>query len=117
MMVPAWVEPLGRRAVAAPAWQWVSGMMILGGERIFERYMFSPGVEPPAGYPNLDDPATFGAMVALVRLVRRESIGYVAPVAERGYVWFAHQHCRGQVEADTPAECVVKALEAVNTQP
>lgn len=110
--IPSWVEPLGRRAVAAPAWRWVSGMMILGGERIFERYMFSPLNEPPTGYPNLDDPATFGAFVALVRLARRESIGYVAPVAERGYVWFANQHCSGKIVADTPAECLVKALEA-----
>ena len=110
--IPSWVEPLGRRAVAAPAWRWVSGMMILGGERNFERYTFSPLNEPPTGYPNLDDPATFGAFVALVRLARRESIGYVAPVAERGYVWFANQHCSGKIVADTPAECLVKALEA-----
>jgi hypothetical protein len=111
-MVFDWVEALGRRAVAAPAWRWVSGMMIIFGDGTTSRYRDIPGVDAPKGYPNLDDPATVGALVALVQSARRESLGYVAPVAERGYVWFASQHCSGKVVSDTLIGALVAALEA-----
>lgn len=107
-----WVEALGRRAIKARGWRWISGMMIIGEDGTTSRYRDIPGIDAPKGYPNLDDPATVGALVSLVQSARRESLGYVAPVAERGFVWFANQHCNGKVVADTLLGALVAALEA-----
>jgi hypothetical protein len=54
---------LAKRAVACKRWRWMPGMLTINGTRIQR----TPNVEITAAWPDLDDPATLGCLLALVR--------------------------------------------------
>lgn len=54
---------LAKRAVACKRWRWMAGMLTINGTRIQR----TPNVEITAAWPDLDDPATLGCLLALVR--------------------------------------------------
>jgi hypothetical protein len=56
-------EELAKRAVACKRWRWMPGMLTINGTRIQR----TPNVEITAAWPDLDDPATLGCLLALVR--------------------------------------------------
>ena len=76
---------LARRAVAAPHWRWMPGMRAVGRRRMpaawfrVEEYTRMVG-EWRDALPDLDDPATVGALLALVREAWGVPDLYVAPV-------------------------------------
>jgi len=125
---------LARRAVACPGWRWMPGMLGLSAKAGLWRVeqadltaLFGAGAGPAsihevgAWLPDLDDPATVGCLLALVR----EAWGVGSPVyrpsngAIRAWrvVTFAHDEAWMTVarllgEGDTEAAALVAALEA-----
>jgi hypothetical protein len=60
---------LARRAIACPKWRWMPGMKVSEGFRVTESlapFMF------PVDLPDLNDPATLGCLLALVREAHHE---------------------------------------------
>jgi hypothetical protein len=110
-------DELGRRAVACKHFYWVQGMLSSHGRRVG---VWIPGTvcgssEPEPVWPDLDDPATLGCLLYLVR----EAWG-----AERASAWWGEANkewvadVRGRDDRgpvfvkDTEAEALVAALEA-----
>lgn len=56
-------KELAKQAVACKRWRWMAGMLTINGTRIQR----TPNVEITAAWPDLDDPATLGCLLALVR--------------------------------------------------
>ena len=104
-------EDLARRAIAAPHWRWMPGMLTDVGERVTDPTICYLGT-----LPDLDDPATLGCLLALVR----EAWGFQAFVALTsggwhvwGFPWEPDLTSSSRLASGpTEAEALVAALEA-----
>ena len=137
-MTPA-LEALGRRAVACKGWRWLPGMLAweagrdvrLVGDSDVRRVqgvgmpllMACPAYEPDAFVcgllPDLSDPATLGAVLALVR----EAWGpvfQVSPLVNKHgatrWTWYANDIAEDHPEHEgglymSEAEALLRALE------
>ena len=128
-------EDLARRAVACPGWRWLPGMRAIGGcvvatgcplwlvdgvprmpvDGEYCMWLRETG-EHPDVLPDLDDPATRGALLALVR----EAYGKPGIHARqiRDQIWGVFRDPwrkqRPIAIQSTEAEALVAALEASN---
>ena len=124
------LEALARRAVACKGWRWMPGMLLhdIGTSRIGRVHKSGRdwvvffGLTSEARLrrdttgiglsPDLNDPATLGCLLALVRDAWRDPKGsayYLAPIeSEPG--WFAEFGAHAELYA-TEAEALVVALE------
>ena len=112
---------LGRRAVACKGWRWLGGMKALNSFRVVESVvpmMF------PVDTPDLSDPATLGALSALVTEAyydpKRLWNGYVEVHRDQHAVFYLEQAVHDEEGAlvwncvcsgETEAEVIVRALE------
>ena len=102
---------LAQRAVRAPAWRWVSGMLVHDGDRTY-RYNHVGEVPSSAAVPDLRDAATIGGLIAQLRGARREPLGYLAPVPEVGWCWLSGPYDGARFIGPSMEEALVAALEA-----
>jgi len=117
---------LGRRLVACPGWRWLPGMRYRCASwdprwpwmRVSEHpehaaaLAAEPGEEAP--FPDLDDPATLGCLLALVREAWGDATIYVAKDGA-GWAVFGGRRDLGPLSMQTfgsEAEALVAALEA-----
>lgn len=106
-------KELAKRAVTCKHWRWMPGMLTINGTRIQR----TPNVEITAAWPDLDDPATLGCLLALVREARSEPWYHPAALGDASdLLWVSAQpsHMR-QTRYTTEAEALVAALEAAPT--
>lgn len=103
---------LAQRAVRAPAWRWVSGMMVHEPDGRTYRYSQQGEVPSSEALPILSDAATMGGLMAQVRHARREPLGYLAPVPEVGWCWLSGPYDGVWFVGPGRDEALVKALEA-----
>lgn len=111
------MEALGRRAVACKHWQWMPGMAVLGGfagvdRLVTDKFGMVHVPDADAGVvPDLSDPATRGAVLALVRGAYADRSFGVRCVAG---LWYEESTTRALVArgSETEAEALVAALEA-----
>lgn len=115
---------LASRAVACRAWRWIPGMLTTDGFRIcrvdadgykfgyLTKYSYAYTVDGDV-LPDLEDPATLGCLLALVREAHAVPFLQVSVKISRehGYQFDCHPHHRGQW-VDSEAEALVAALEA-----
>lgn len=104
---------LAQRAVRAPAWRWVSGMLVHEPDGRTYRYSHVGEVPSLEALPILSDPATMGGLIAQVRNARREPLGYLAPVPEVGWCWLSGPYDAVRFVGPGRDEALVAALEAV----
>ena len=121
-------EDLARRAVACPGFRWMPGMrtkvpdafdgMVGPWLRVLEDGVdYGPYGAPEGGLPDLDDPATLGCLLALVREAH-DSPTYSSAHDYMGGGWIAFNptvftaFAEGPVIYPTEAEALVAALEA-----
>ena len=128
---------LARRAVACRGWRWMGGMLrcfpvlgkayfkwepdVMPTERVEDRTPWTDADKRWSNATNewvqmlpiLDDPATRGCLLALVREVHAVPFLQVSVKISRehGYQFDCHPHHRGQW-VDSEAEALVAALEA-----
>lgn len=117
------LEDLGRRAVACKHFYWMPGMLLSNGRRVGtwkEGDVCGSSDTSPAYdgavYPMLDDPATLGCLLHLVReATGQQSSASWYPGGKHDYphwAWYSDS-CYGKLcEGATEAECLVKVLEA-----
>ncbi len=103
---------LAKRAVACKGWGWLPGMLLADGvwrARVGEGW---PWKEDAELLPVLEDPATLGCLLALVREAHAVPFLQVSVKISRehGYQFDCHPHHRGQW-VDSEAEALVAALE------
>jgi len=101
---------LARRAVACKGWQWMAGMLTLEGYRLDNSGRLKAEQQGDQ-LPDLNDPATVGCLVALVRKAWGEPTAHAVPFSDG--TWYVQgkyiddEHGHG----DTEAEALVRALE------
>ena len=115
-------EALARRAAACSGWRWMPGMMnAKSGERAVARYDDGTAYEGGGwllgerDYPDLDDPATLGCLLALVREAWRDP--GLTTMFRHGLrnAWCCRSTANGWNDdaiGATEAEALVAALEA-----
>jgi hypothetical protein len=103
---------LAERAARAPAWRWVSGMLVHEPDGRSYRYSHAGEVPSSGAVPDLRDPATIGGIIAQLRSARREPLGYLAPVPEVGWCWISGPYDAVRFVGPFPNEALVAALEA-----
>ena len=107
---------LARRAVACRGWRWMDGMCFgepIGRDVVMRRRFDANKEAPPIGaVPILDDPATLGCLLALVREAHAVPFLQVSVKISRehGYRFECNPHHRGQW-VNSEAEALVAALE------
>jgi len=114
---------LARRAVACPGWRWLPGMLTEGWRltcvSLHDGAWSATSTLTPTQYhyptlPNLEDPATLGCLLALVRAAWGDEHLHVGRRIAGWGVWTSEStplpQCVGK--ADTEAEALVLALEA-----
>jgi len=116
---------LAKRAVACKHWRWLAGMLTQNTLRVLrvddERHVFAWVVQHNHGWflsvdalPDLDDPATLGCLLALVREAWSDS-SLCANDAGAYDLMFWHVYTDDKfvsVGCQTEAEALVAALEA-----
>jgi hypothetical protein len=112
---------LAKRAVACKGWRWMEGMAwivarITPLEDIRGRVVSLNGSHQlyPDALPDLDDPATKGCLLALVREARQDP-GYRPYCGYDGHAWIWWAECpssQRQTSYDSEAAALVAALEA-----
>lgn len=119
------LEALGRRAVACKGWRWMPGMITVDGVRIYGCGVgVIDGVDNDSEYldypverldlPDLQDPATLGCLLALVREARKSDrihLQYVHYFAGAGR-WECLERYNLYSGGATEAEALVAALES-----
>ena len=120
------MEDLAKRAVASPHWRWMPGMRSVsqgGHSRRLDPPPNAKGLHPwwtwcqgecEEGLPDLEDPATVGCLLALVREAWGDPLICVA-VDNTGCGWWVDGWADPRVSSklhDTEAEALVAALEA-----
>jgi hypothetical protein len=101
-------EDLARRAVRCKHWRWLPGMRYtLPTTSLHGRW--KPGLSPHI-MPDLDDPATVGAVLSLVRGAYDEPTASVQYLSG-SWVWSAVAPTAPYVTARTEARCLILALE------
>ena len=119
------MQELAKRAVSCKHWRWLPGMRAVGRKGSpdawfrAEESLRSLHGDWRSALPDLDDPATAGCLLALVREAwdRSMLVAYYAPL-ESGQGWYvAHRFCgdRDYPVVSAPsyseAEALVAALE------
>lgn len=103
---------LAERAARAPAWRWVSGMLVHEPDGRTYRYSHAGEAPSSGAWPELRDPATMGGLIAQLRSARNEPLGYLAPVPEIGWCWISGPYDAVQIVGPCMYEALVAALEA-----
>lgn len=105
---------LARRAVASPRWRWMPGMALLGKagrhRRMGDHWLCAPNAAwAQSALPDLDDAASLGCLLALVREAWDGDI-----VINQGNGWWEVENGTGLWNQDNTAsfvEALVLALE------
>ena len=100
-------DEMAQRAVACKHWRWMPGMLAMDtGLRLDE---MTDCWE--SELPDLDDPATLGCLLALVREAYDDEHAHVRAAAG-GWDFYTLDPMAPLVIAPTEAQCLVAALEA-----
>ena len=116
-------EQLGRRAVACKHWRWMPGMLTTYATRV-NSVTRNGSPEPRLGglieadpLPALDDPATMGCLLALVREAHHAPAAYL--MGSVSQQWVVHHFAEPEAYwkpltkwQPTEVEALVAALEA-----
>lgn len=108
-------QELSMRAVACKGWRWLPGMADTWGGRVRE----GDGIDRIKALPNLNDPATLGCLLQLVREANSDQCACVFPIdyGPAGVMWQVRLTANGRQVTDrhytTEAGALVAALEAV----
>jgi hypothetical protein len=119
---------LAKRAVACKHWRWMPGMLAwYEDDTVTHRVTRVSQSGHPFGclpdegvrvwelsadsLPDLNDPATLGCLLALIRELRHDPTLHAHPYAH-GWKWSGNYRC-GRAIYDSEAEALIAALEAV----
>jgi hypothetical protein len=101
---------LARRAVACPKWRWMPGMKLTAGLRLSESLV---PFTFPVDLPDLNDPATLGCLLALVREAWGEPTYLPTCLDAHDEAWVIESPAqKRQTRYGSYASVLVAALEA-----